>query len=114
MGELGTLTFYTIGGYCMNQRERAVMDEKHRSQLGRLRKIEGQVRGVQRMIEDGRYCMDVLTQMRAIRRALAKVEEQVLAEHVRSCVADAVRIAVTSVTREDKLQELMEVFASTR
>ena len=90
------------------------MDEKHRSQLGRLRKIEGQVRGVQRMIEDDRYCMDVLTQMRAIRRALAKVEEQVLAEHVRSCVADAVRIAVTSVTREDKLQELMEVFASTR
>ena len=89
------------------------MDEKHRSQLGRLRKIEGQVRGVQRMIEDDRYCMDVLTQMRAIRRALAKVEEQVLAEHVRSCVADAVRSG-DERDREDKLQELMEVFASTR
>ena len=89
------------------------MDEKHRSQLGRLRKIEGQVRGVQRMIEDGRYCMDVLTQMRAIRRALAKVEEQVLAEHVRSCVADAVRSG-DERDRDEKLQELMEVFASTR
>ena len=89
------------------------MEEKHRSQLGRLRKIEGQVRGVQRMIEDGRYCMDVLTQMRAIRRALAKVEEQVLAEHVRSCVADAVRSG-DERDRDEKLQELMDVFASTR
>ncbi len=89
------------------------MEEKHRSQLGRLRKIEGQVRGVQRMIEDGRYCMDVLTQMRAIRRALAKVEEQVLAEHVRSCVADAVHSG-DERDRDEKLQELMDVFASTR
>ena len=89
------------------------MEEKHRSQLGRLRKIEGQVRGVQRMIEDDRYCMDVLTQMRAIRRALAKVEEQVLAEHVRSCVADAVRSG-DERDRDEKLQELMDVFASTR
>ena len=89
------------------------MEEKHRSQLGRLRKIEGQVRGVQRMIEDGRYCMDVLTQMRAIRRALAKVEEQVLAEHVRSCVADAMHSG-DERDRDEKLQELMDVFASTR
>ncbi len=89
------------------------MEEKHRSQLGRLRKIEGQVRGVQRMIEDGRYCMDVLTQMRAIRRALAKVEEQVLAEHVRSCVIEAVRSG-DERDRDEKLQELMDVFASTR
>ncbi len=90
-----------------------MMDEKHRSQLGRLRKIEGQVRGVQRMIEGGRYCMDVLTQMRAIRRALAKVEEQVLAEHVRSCVIEAVRSG-DERDRDEKLQELMDVFASTR
>ena len=90
-----------------------MVDEKHRGQLGRLRKIEGQVRGVQRMIEDDRYCMDVLTQMRAIRRALAKVEEQVLTEHVRSCVTDAVRSG-DARDREEKLQELMDVFASTR
>ena len=90
-----------------------MVDEKHRSQLGRLRKIEGQVRGVQRMIEDDRYCMDVLTQMRAIRRALAKVEEQVLTEQVRSCVTDAVRSG-DQRDREEKLQELMDVFASTR
>ena len=89
------------------------MEEKHRSQLGRLRKIEGQVRGVQRMIEEDRYCMDVLTQMRAIHRALAKVEEQVLAEHVRSCITDAIR-SDDARDRDDKLQELMDVFASTR
>ncbi len=90
-----------------------MVDEQHRSQLGRLRKIEGQVRGVQRMIEDGRYCMDVLTQMRAIRRALEKVEEQVLAEHVRSCVTEAIRSG-DEREREEKLRELMDVFASTR
>ncbi|MAG37132.1 MAG: transcriptional regulator [Dehalococcoidia bacterium] len=89
------------------------MSDKHRSQLGRLRKVEGQVRGVQRMIEDDRYCMDILTQMRAIHRALEKVEEQVLAEHVQSCVTDAIRSG-DEREREEKLQELMDVFASVR
>jgi CsoR family transcriptional regulator, copper-sensing transcriptional repressor len=55
----------------------------------RLKRIEGQVRGVLRMVEEDRYCVDVLTQIDAVRAALHKVEEQVLHDHVSHCVASA-------------------------
>jgi DNA-binding FrmR family transcriptional regulator len=55
----------------------------------RLRRIEGQVGGLLRMVEDDRYCVDVLTQIHAVRAALHKVEEKVLVDHVSHCVAAA-------------------------
>jgi DNA-binding FrmR family transcriptional regulator len=55
----------------------------------RLRRIEGQVGGLLRMVEDDRYCVDVLTQINAVRAALHKVEEKILQDHVSHCVADA-------------------------
>jgi DNA-binding FrmR family transcriptional regulator len=57
--------------------------------LKRLKRIEGQVGGLLRMIESDRYCVDVLTQINAVRAALHKVEEHVLRDHVGHCVADA-------------------------
>ena len=57
--------------------------------LVRLRKIEGQVRGIQRMIEDGRYCIDVLNQIAAVRHALDRVAMSLVDTHVRHCVLDA-------------------------
>lgn len=59
--------------------------------LRRLRRIEGQVRGLQRMIEDDRYCIDVLTQVASVTKALQGVAMGLLDEHLRHCVADAVR-----------------------
>ena len=56
----------------------------------RLRRIEGQVRGLQRMIEDDKYCIDVLTQISAANRALQSVAMNLLDEHLHHCVADAV------------------------
>jgi len=58
--------------------------------LSRLRKIEGQVRGVAQMIEDDRYCIDVLTQVAAITKALQSVSVGLFDDHLRHCVADAV------------------------
>ena len=55
----------------------------------RLKRIEGQVRGIARMIEEDRYCIDVLTQLRAVHAALRRVEEEVLHDHVEHCVARA-------------------------
>jgi DNA-binding FrmR family transcriptional regulator len=55
----------------------------------RLRRIEGQVGGLLRMIDDDRYCVDVLTQIHAVRAALHKVEETILGDHVSHCVAEA-------------------------
>lgn len=61
----------------------------HSALLGRLRRIEGQVRGVARMIEDERYCIDILTQVSAAKSALAAVEREVLKAHADHCVANA-------------------------
>jgi len=58
--------------------------------LNRLSRIEGQVRGVSRMVEDGRYCIDILTQVRAVRAALGRFESEMLDGHLRHCIEDAV------------------------
>lgn len=72
----------------------------------RLRRIEGQVGGLLRMIEDDRYCVDVLTQINAVRAALHKVEEKILGDHVSHCVAAA--FASGDVTdQRHKVEELI-------
>ena len=58
--------------------------------LNRLNRIEGQVRGVGRMVEEGRYCIDVLTQVRAIRAALGRFESEMLRGHLNHCIEDAI------------------------
>lgn len=74
----------------------------------RLARIEGQVRGLVRMIDDDRYCIDVITQTQAVRAALARVERLVLQEHVAHCVADAVASG-DKAEREQKIEELIVV-----
>jgi DNA-binding FrmR family transcriptional regulator len=72
----------------------------------RLRRIEGQVGGLHRMVEDDRYCVDVLMQINAVRAALHKVEEKILHDHVSHCVADA--FASGDVTdQRHKVEELI-------
>lgn len=68
--------------------------------LRRLRRVEGQVRGIQRMIEEGRYCVDILIQIAAARSALDGIGMVLLEDHVRGCV--------TSAIREDKGQEAVD------
>ena len=79
----------------------------------RLRRIEGQVRGVARMIEEERYCIDVLTQIRAVRAALDKVEQETLSDHLQHCVAHAFH-AGSERDRQVKIDELLEVLDSRR
>src|SRR5260370_33443120 len=64
---------------------------RHLAQLSRLRRIEGQVRGLVRMVEDERYCVDILTQLRAARAALKRGEEGALRAHVERCGGGAIR-----------------------
>jgi DNA-binding FrmR family transcriptional regulator len=70
--------------------------------LTRLRRIEGQVKGVERMVEDERYCIDVLTQISAVQAALDKVALGLLDDHTRNCVVEA-----KEGEREDRAEELM-------
>jgi len=76
--------------------------------LKRLRRIEGQVRGLARMVEDDRYCIDIVTQISAVRVALRRVEEEVLRDHVAHCVEGAIASGNQAEQRR-KIAELMEV-----
>jgi CsoR family transcriptional regulator, copper-sensing transcriptional repressor len=74
----------------------------------RLNRIEGQVRGLTRMVEDDRYCIDVITQVSAVRAALKRVEEEVLKDHVAHCVEHAISAGDRAEQRQ-KIGELMRV-----
>ncbi|MCC6946385.1 MAG: metal-sensitive transcriptional regulator [Bradyrhizobiaceae bacterium] len=78
------------------------------SVLKRLRRIEGQVRGLSRMVEEDRYCIDVVTQISAVRAALRRAEEEVLRDHVAHCVEGAIKSGNAAEQRK-KIAELMEV-----
>ena len=70
-----------------------MQNDTKRTAATRLRRIEGQVRGIARMVEEDRYCIDILTQIRAVRAALRRVEDEVLNDHVAHCVEGASRAA---------------------
>ncbi len=77
----------------------------------RLHRIEGQVRGIERMVEDDRYCIDVITQVQAVRAALKRVEEEVLKDHVAHCVEHAIQSGDAREQRQ-KVAELMAVLGN--
>jgi DNA-binding FrmR family transcriptional regulator len=78
--------------------------DRRADHLGRLRKVEGQVRGIARMVDEDRYCIDVLTQVSAATRALQQVALGLLDDHLRHCVLDAARSG--PVESDAKLDEL--------
>jgi len=77
----------------------------HEKELVRLRRIEGQIRGIQRMIEEKRYCVDILTQLTSIVGAIKSVEENILERHLKGCV----RQSFSKGNREDRAQKIDEV-----
>jgi DNA-binding FrmR family transcriptional regulator len=76
--------------------------------LNRLRRIEGQVRGVARMIEEDRYCIDVLTQLQAVRAALSRVETEMLKGHLGHCIESAI-VSGDQAEQRRKASELIEL-----
>jgi DNA-binding FrmR family transcriptional regulator len=87
------------------------MNDENRDKVqSRLKKIAGQVAGVQRMVDEDRYCVDVLNQIAAIEAALDRVGHILLASHVETCVTTAIESGRPKDRRE-KLDELMKVFS---
>jgi DNA-binding FrmR family transcriptional regulator len=80
--------------------------------LNRLNRIEGQVRGVSRMIEDDRYCIDVLTQLQAVRAALARVETEMLRDHLGHCIEAAI-VGGDPAEQRQKAGELIQLLERT-
>jgi DNA-binding FrmR family transcriptional regulator len=82
----------------------------------RLHRIEGQVRGIERMVDDDRYCIDILTQVGAVKTALESLGFEILEDHVTHCVKDALASgnAETAAAKSDELLAAVERFAKTR
>ncbi len=89
------------------------MGKNFTAKLNRLKRIEGQVRGVAQMVENDRYCMDILHQIAAIKSALAKVETLVLKDHTACCVAEAISSG-DEVEQREKFEELVDLLEKTK
>ncbi len=81
--------------------------------IRRLKKIEGQAKGLVRMLEDDRYCIDILHQIQATKAALTKVETELLRSHAAECIDDALRRGTVKQKRE-KIVELVDLFERVR
>ena len=90
-----------------------VQDQTERKTVNRLMRIAGQVHGVARMIEEDRYCIDVLTQLAAVKSALGKVETEVLKKHAACCVNEAIASGDEAEQRA-KFNELVELLEKRR
>lgn len=77
--------------------------------VARLHRIEGQVRGIAQMVEDDRYCIDILHQLQAVKAALAKVESQILKDHAACCVSQAIAFG-SADEQKAKFDELIDLF----
>ena len=89
---------------CCADRTKKRGDEEKKDLMNRLRRIEGQVRGVQSMLENDAYCPDIMIQVSAINAALNSFNKQLMASHIKSCVAEDVRSG-----NDDKMNELVAV-----
>lgn len=99
------LTVYTPMGYIEDMQ----VDTKKQVR-NRLRRIEGQVRGLQKMIDEGTYCVDIITQTSAVKRALSGVEDQLLESHLSTCV-----IGQMKKGQEDKAtKEILKIYSLKR
>ena len=82
---------------------------KHEEALHRLKSIEGHIRGIQKMVEDDKYCIDVIRQVQAVQAGLNKVTTMILEEHLHSCLITAVR-GDDPADRERVLEEIADIF----
>jgi len=87
--------------------------EAKTSVMKRLNRIEGQVKGIGRMVDENRYCIDIVTQIAAARAALGKAEEEILRDHVAHCVEHAIESGDKDEQRQ-KISEIMEVLGRAR
>lgn len=87
---------------CHKTKERS--EEEYRHLINRLSRIEGQVRGIKRMVEEDLYCTDILMQVAAVNAALNSFNKELLASHIRTCVADDIRDG-----KDDTIEELVAV-----
>jgi len=92
--------------------QRMIDPERKRELINRLRSIEGHVRGIERMVEDDAYCMDILRQIKAVQQALERVSALTLENHLNTCVTTAIR-SQDEAEKARVVAEIMDVFKAT-
>ena len=100
------------GGGAVWRGVNAVADEYEQGITNRLKSIEGHVRGVQRMVDEGAYCIDIINQTLAVQRALEKVNSLILERHLQTCVTTAIQ-GDDPAERERVIAEILNVFETT-
>lgn len=95
---------------CCCHKTKKRSEEEYRQLINRLNRIEGQIRGIRKMVESDTYCTDILTQVSAVQAALNAFNRELLANHIRSCVADDIRSGKDETVDElvQTLQKLMK------
>ncbi|MBE6885538.1 MAG: metal-sensing transcriptional repressor [Ruminococcaceae bacterium] len=95
---------------CAACRTKKRSEEEYKRLIHRLNRIEGQIRGIRGMVEEDRYCPDILLQVAAVNAALNAFNKELLGEHIRSCVAEDIRAGKDETVTElvDTLQKLMK------
>lgn len=97
-----SITFIKIGKALIVN----LMEKNNKKILNRLRRIEGQIRGIHEMVKNNRYCMDVLTQLSSVSSAVNRVEDIILRRHLDSCVSSAIKSG-KEIDKKEKLDEVM-------
>ncbi|MFC1593947.1 metal-sensitive transcriptional regulator [Candidatus Omnitrophota bacterium] len=85
----------------------------HVEQLPYLKKIEGQMRGIQKMIQDNRYCIDILTQLHSVVGAILSVEDKILKKHLKHCFVNALK-GKSEAQKDEKLKEVIDLLSRFR
>ncbi|WP_458407144.1 metal-sensing transcriptional repressor [Anaerotignum sp.] len=95
---------------CCNHKTKHRSEEEYKALINRLNRIEGQVRGIRKMVENDAYCVDILTQVSAIQAALNAFNRELLANHIRTCVMDDIKNGKDETVDElvQTLQKLMK------
>lgn len=84
------------------------MHPSHQDQITRLNKVEGQIKGIKRMVEGRRYCIDILSQIKAAKSALEQVEMKIMENHIQHCLKEAAE-SQDPVIIKDKIEEVMKI-----
>ena len=78
----------------------------HSNQISNLKRIEGQIRGIQSMIDEGKYCVDILNQIKAVKNSITSVEGKILKSHLKACVKDSL---ISNDSFDDKVEEIIKM-----
>ncbi len=97
----------------MKKREKIEQLTSHEKQLVFLNRIEGQMRGVRRMIEEKRYCVDILTQLHSIIGAILRVESKILKKHLEGCFGNALK-GKSEIEKQKKIEEIIDLITKFR